>query len=274
MIKIKDNKIPFNLMFYLMLLIIIFPFIWMIFTSLKSSSEIIHFPPTFFPSEISFQNYRELVLETNIVKYFYNSIITAIFTILITVISAFMTAYCLARYNNSLTKTLAAFSLLAYMVAPIMFVIPLIEVFKSIKLLNTRFSLVLAHTVICYPFAVWILRSYLKSIPKNLEQCASIDGANFIQTLLYIIIPNAAPGLMAASIFTFILSWNDYILALIFTNSDSATLPVELIKLTSQPYVNWGVIMSTGVLISLPIILILVFFGNRITTNLNLSLNK
>lgn len=263
-----------RIVFYAFLLVIVFPFVWMLLTSLKSSAEIIDYPPTFLPNKISIESYKELFQETDVFKYLFNSIVTALFTVLVTITFAFTTAYGLSRYANTLTKVSAFLSLFAYMVAPIMVVIPLIEIFKIFGLLDTRISLILVHSVICYPFSVWVLKAYLDSLPIQLEKSASIDGANNWQTLYHIIIPNTAPGLIAATIFTFILSWNDYILALLFTGKNLQTLPVALVNFTSQPYINWGMIMATGVLLSLPIVLLLILFGKRITKNLSISLTK
>jgi ABC-type glycerol-3-phosphate transport system permease component len=144
------------------------------------------------------------------------------------------------------------------MFAPIMVVIPFFILVKKIGIENTHFALVLALTSFCLPFTLWLLRAFFQTIPIELEQAAMVDGAGRLRAVIYVVLPLALPGIIATSIFTFILAWNDYIFTRILIASDELkTLPVGVQDLFNSAIVDWGLIMGAGMMITIPA---LIFF--------------
>jgi ABC-type glycerol-3-phosphate transport system permease component len=139
------------------------------------------------------------------------------------------------------------------MFAPIMIVVPIYILARRLGLANTHTALVLAYGSFCLPFALWLLRAFFRSIPLELEEAAQVDGAGRARTVLHVVLPLALPGLIATSIFTFTLAWNDYLFTRILIASDELkTLPVGVQDLFSAAVVDWGLVMAAGMLITLP----------------------
>jgi ABC-type glycerol-3-phosphate transport system permease component len=231
-----------------------FPFAWMISTTFKQSHEIFATPPTLIPRTWTLDNLQRLFAETRALTYFRNSIVVSLSTVAMTIAVATPAAYSLTRFRYSGREQIAAAVLFTYMFAPIMIIIPFYVMMRFLGLTNTHFGLVLAYTAFCLPFGLWMLRSFFQSIPLDIEQAAMVDGANRLQTVLYVVLPLAVPGVAATSIFTFILTWNDYIFARILISADELkTLPVGIADLYNASVVDWGMIMASGLLILTPV---------------------
>ncbi len=231
-----------------------FPFAWMISTAFKDSHEIFATPPTLIPRTWTIDNLQRLFAETRALTYFWNSIIVSFSTVAMTIAVATPAAYSLTRFRFKGREQIAATVLFTYMFAPIMIIIPFYVMMRFLGLTNTHFGLVLAYTAFCLPFGLWMLRTFFQSIPIDIEQAAMIDGANRLQTVIYVVLPLAVPGVAATSIFTFILTWNDYIFARILLSADTLkTLPVGIADLYNASVVDWGMIMASGLLILTPV---------------------
>ena len=190
--------------------------------------------------------------------FFRNSIIVCGLTVLLTMAVSAAGAYSLTRYRYPGREQIAGLILCTYMFAPIMVVIPFFILVKKIGIENTHFALVLALTSFCLPFTLWLLRAFFQTIPIELEQAALVDGAGRLRAVIYVVLPLALPGIIATSIFTFILAWNDYIFTRILIASDELkTLPVGVQDLFHSALVDWGLIMAAGMMITIPA---LIFF--------------
>ena len=144
------------------------------------------------------------------------------------------------------------------MFAPIMIVVPFYIVMRGLGLVNTHFGLILSYTTFSLPFSMWLLRSFFQSIPIDLEEAAMIDGASRPQAVIRVILPMALPGLIAVSLFTFVVAWNDYLFARVLIGSDDLkTLPVGIQDLYESTVTDWGMVMAAGVMITIPA---LIFF--------------
>ncbi len=253
--KYKFFILGFSCILVIFFLIITIPLFWMLITSLKGPHEIIQYPPTLIPEAITFSNYTKLFDNTNFLTYLRNSLFVATCVMLLTDSVATLGAYCLCRFNFFGKQAIILSSLLGYMIAPIMIVIPFYLMMRLFGVGNTHIALILAHTAFCFPFALWLMKSYMQDVPIELEKAARVDGANRFQTLIYVALPLVAPGLAAVSIFTFILSWNDYVFARILITGDKLkTIPIGIEDIYNATVVDWGVLMSAGVVITLPII--------------------
>jgi len=230
-----------------------FPFLWMILTSLKPLGEIFTKDPIFFTSNASLANFQRLFSETNFMTYFKNSIFVAGSTMVLTIIVASLAGYGLTRFRFKGREAIATTTLFTYMFAPIMVVIPLYIIMRKVGIVNTHFGLILSYTSFSLPFSLWLLRAFFQSIPLELEEAAMTDGASRTKAVIYVIVPMALPGIIATSIFTFILAWNDYIFTRILISSDELkTLPVGIQDLFNSTVIDWGMIMAAGVMIIIP----------------------
>lgn len=237
-----------------------FPLAWLILTSIKPDREIFSAEPTFWTDLPSLDAYARLFEETNYLTYFFNSIIVAGSATLLTIIVATLAGYAITRFRFPGRETIAAGMLLTYMFAPIMIIVPFFILMRGIGLTDSHVGLVLSYTTFALPFSMWLLRSFFQSIPIDLEHAAMTDGASRPQAVWYVIVPLALPGVIAVSIFTFIVAWNDYIFTFILiTSDDLKTLPVGLFDIYTSSVTDWGMITAAGVVITLPALVFFVF---------------
>ncbi len=230
-----------------------FPFLWMLSTSLKRSSEVFATPPTLVPRHLTLGNFARLLTETNFTTYFRNSLTVSCATVALTLGVSALGAYGLTRFRFRGRETIAGLILLTYMFAPIMIIIPFYIVVKQLGLVNTHLALVLSYTTFCLPFCLWLLRAFFQSVPLELEEAALVDGAHRGRAVWHVVLPLALPGIIAAGIFTFILAWNDFLFALVLISSDELkTLPVGVNDLFNATIVDWGMITAAGVMITVP----------------------
>ena len=231
-----------------------FPFAWMASTAFKVSQEIFLTPPTLIPRTFTFANVQRLFDETRFLTYFRNSMVVSLSTVALTLALSTPAAYSLTRFKFPGREKAAALILFTYMFAPIMIIIPFYVMIRFLGLTNTHVGLVMAYTAFCLPFNLWLLRMFFQSIPLDIEEAARVDGATRFQSVVYVVLPLALPGVIATGIFTFILAWNDYIFARVLISADELkTLPVGIADLYNASVVDWGMIMAAGLLVITPI---------------------
>ena len=244
----------------ILLVLTAFPFFWMISTSFKPLREIFVFPPYLLPKEFTLANFDRLFEQTRFLTYFRNSVFVSTSAVVLTMTIASAGAYSLTRFKFYGREKIASLILFTYMFAPIMIIIPFYVLIKKIGIANTHLALIMAYTAFCLPFSLWLLRAFFQSIPMALEEAALTDGAGRIRAVIYVIFPLALPGIIATGIFTFILAWNDYIFVRILITSDELkTLSVGIADLYNATVIDWGMIMSGGMLITIPVLVFFVF---------------
>jgi ABC-type glycerol-3-phosphate transport system permease component len=237
----------------LLLIVTAFPFVWMLSTAFKPLDEIFVSPPRLLPERFTLANLARLFEQTRFLTYFRNSVLVSLATVVVTLSLASTGAYGLTRFRFTGREQVASLILFTYMFAPIMIIIPFYVLMKTVGLANSHLGLVLAYTAFCLPFSLWLMRAFFQSIPLVLEEAALIDGASRPRAVVHVILPLALPGVIATGIFTFILAWNDYIFVRILITSDELkTLSVGLADLYNATVIDWGMIMSGGMLITLP----------------------
>jgi len=231
------------------------PLAWMLFTSLKPSSDLFAYPPRLL-GNYTLANFRNLITETYFVTYLRNSVVVAGVTVLLDIVVATLGAYSLTRYRYPGREFLANMTLFTYMFAPIMIIIPVYILLKQFNLANSHLGIILAYTSISLPFTLWLLRAFFQSFPVELEQAAFIDGANRFQSLVYVVIPQALPGIIATSVFAFVVVWNDYLFArILLTDPLLQTMPVGLQNIYESTIVDWGLLMSGAVIVTIPAVI-------------------
>lgn len=231
-----------------------FPVVWMPISSVKLFSDLFSSPPRIWPREITLTHYFSLLARTNFARYFLNSVIVSLGTVAISLGLSLPAAYAITRYRFRGREAYARLSLLIYMFPPVFLAIPLFVLLVKLGLANTYLGLIITHTTFALPFSIWLLRSFFRSVPVELEEAAWVDGATRLQGCWHVVLPITFTGIMATAIFTGILSWNDYLFALILMTAETMkTLPVGVALLVSEASsIEWGLIMAAAVLTTIP----------------------
>ncbi|MFN8522233.1 MAG: carbohydrate ABC transporter permease [Chloroflexota bacterium] len=241
----------------------VIPLVWMFITAIKPPAEVITWPPIIVPREPTLRNFQNLFEQSLIATFLRNSLVTSFASTALSIVLGTMAAYSLTRYAYPGRDKMATFILLGYMFPPIVLIIPFFVWFKTIGLTDQYLGLIITYVALGLPFATWLLWAFFQSIPVELEEAAWIDGATRAQAITRVILPLALPGVIATSIFTFIVAWNEYLFALILMNTDPMkTLPVGLADLLNRPTTDWGVIMAAGVVITVPALLFFILTQN------------
>jgi multiple sugar transport system permease protein len=250
-----------SLAVWAIVLIVIFPLIWMVITSVKPQTELFRIPATFWPTEITFEHYRTLLEKTAFLKYMRNSVILSTSTTMLVITVAVLGAYSLTRFTYPGRERMAFLVLATYLLPSVVLVLPLYLMMVKVGIANSLFSLVVAYTTFALPYALWLLRSFMASMPEELEWAALVDGASRFGAFVDVVLPQAIPGIISTALFTFIVTWNEYFYALILVNTDEArplTTGVITMLVTSFN-IEWSLLMAAAVAMSLPLIIIFVF---------------
>ena len=238
------------------LLVVGFPLFWMLMSSFKPATELFKIPPTIIPHNFSLEWYREAFTNTTVVRYFLNSFLVATGTSIIVIIIATFGAYSLTRFRYFGRKAITIAVLSAYCIPPIMLLIPLYRIVNGLHLRSSLFGVILGHMSVTFPFAIWLLISFFRNIPREIEEAALVDGASDFTVFYKVILPLTVPGILSTGILVFILSWNEYLLSSVLVSQDSLkTLTVGLANFISSVEINWGVIMALGTATTIPIVL-------------------
>jgi multiple sugar transport system permease protein len=247
--------------------VVAFPLLWMVLTSVKPQTELFQIPPTILPQAITFEHYAQLLTGTPFPTYFRNSVVVAIGTTLVVVVVATLGAHSIVRFTYRGRRFVAQTVLFTYLLPSVVLIIPLYILMVWLGIANSLFSLVLAYTSFALPFALWLLRSFMASIPDDLEHAALVDGASRMEAFVDVILPQTLPGIISTSLFTFILAWNEYLYALVLVNRDQLRpLTTGVITmLTSAFNIEWSLLMAASVMMSLPLIVIFAFLQKHLT---------
>jgi ABC-type glycerol-3-phosphate transport system permease component len=260
---------------YLALLVvtflICFPLLWALSTSLKTPKGVMATPPTLFPPEVTIENYRNLITgkqqyyraeqayvpttaaPQHFTSWFMNSVVVSAGSTLISIVISTLAAYSITRFRYWGRRIIPYFSLLGYMLPSIILVFPMFLVMAQLRLTNTLWSLTFGYVSITLPFCMWLLWAFFRGIPIELEEAAMIDGASRLRVFTDIVLPSALPGIIAASIFSLIVSWNDFLFARVFINSiENLPLTVGVMHFFEGVHVDWGLMMASAVLMTVP----------------------
>lgn len=238
------------------LVIVIFPIIWLISTSIKNDVDIFAIPPILIPQHPTGQSYRGLV-ENGLFAYLLNSAIIAVSTSVVSIIIGTLAAYSLARFKlpGKWTPRISFWVLSTRMFPPIVTIIPLFQMLRLLGLVNTKLGLVIAYTAFNLPFVVWMMRGFFAEIPADIEEVAMVEGCTRMGAFLRTSLPLSIPGLAATAIFTLILSWNEFLFALIVTQTtESSTLPILVASRVGQYQILWGQMSAAGVIAMAPVL--------------------
>lgn len=245
------------------LIVLLFPFFWMVVTSLKSDNELYydHKANPFIPGAPTLEHYLYLFRETSFGQWMLNTLIISISSTAISLFCGVLAGYALARLRFKGASIIASAIFITYLVPQTLLFLPLQDVVRSFHLYDTPWALILTYPTFLIPFCTWLLMGYFRTVPPELEEAALIDGASRFMAMRVIALPLAIPGILSAGIFAFTLSWNEFIYALIFLSSSAQkTIPIgitsELIRSDTPSY---GELMAGAMLGSIPVVIIYAF---------------
>ncbi|WP_312428551.1 carbohydrate ABC transporter permease [Lacrimispora sp.] len=251
------------------LIFILFPFYWTLVTSLKPQEELYGMVVTYLPRSITLESYRKLFTTTvNFLAAIKNSFVVAAITTLVSLTASTLAAYAFSRYQFAGRKILMCTFLCNNMFPTVLLLIPLYSIMRKMGLLFTPASLVLSYTTFTIPFSVWLLLGFLNDLPMSLEEAALVDGCNRGIAFMRIILPILGPCLVATGVYIFMTSWNEYTFAVMFTNTETRTIPVALKSLIGQLGVQWDLLTAGGIITIIPVCIMFFFAQKRLVEGL------
>jgi multiple sugar transport system permease protein len=249
----------------------LFPFYWMLISSFKANPELYSLKANrLWIANPTLDQFRDLFAKTEILRWMFNSFFVSFLTAFISMAFGIMAGYALARLKFPGAQAFGLATFITYLVPTTLIFIPLARVVSSFGLSNSIWALVVTYPTFLIPFCTWMLIAYFKSIPKDMEECAMIDGCSRIGAMIRIVLPMAIPGVIFSAMFGFTLSWNEFVYALTFISDTthktmSVAVPTELIR--GDAYF-WGELMAASLLGSVPVALLYSFFMDYFVSGL------
>ena len=243
-----------------LILLVLFPFYWMTITSFKTEDQMRSLVSMFWPSPAVLENYWQLLKKTDFLAWYGNSAIVAVSSTFVATAVGTIGAYALARLKFMGRAFMSSAVLITYLVPPAILFIPLYAQIRTFGLSDSLAGLIATYPSFTVPFVTWLLMGYFESIPIELEEAAMIDGATRFGAFRRVILPLAAPGVLAAALYAFTQAWNEFLYALVFiTNVKLRTLPVGLSSFITGDVYGWGYLMAGAVLTTLPVIAVYIY---------------
>jgi len=247
-----------NILTILVVFIMLIPFIWLILTTFKQPVEFLTWPPVFFPSQPTLGNYQDVMKIPFIGRYFMNTLIIASASTFLAVTLGSAAAYALARvkFPFHLNAILAIWILITRMYPAVATAVPYFVLIQKLGLLDKHLALIITYTSFNLPFVVWLMLGFFQGIPIDMERAAIVDGTSMWQRFTKIVLPLAAPGLIATTILSFILGWNEFLFAVILTSLKAKTVPVVIAGFITDKGLDWGMMSALGTMLVVPVILL------------------
>lgn len=257
------------------LVFFLFPVVWMFLTSFKTQNQIFATPPVIIPpsEQWNLNNYIAALTESGGLQAVRDSLVVALSTALVSVGVGALAAYSLARYRTG-GDQFAFWILSTRMFPPVASAIPLFLIFRELKLLDTYWALILANTIFNLPFAIWLLKGFIEDLPRELEESALIDGASAFGAFWRVTLPLISPGLVTATLFTFVFTWNEFMFALLMTRRTVRPLTVMIQSLAGGHEILWAQIAASGVIAIIPGVLLVLFLQRYIVRGLTMGAMK
>ncbi|MCL7943111.1 carbohydrate ABC transporter permease [Marinobacter sp. ATCH36] len=263
------GKTGFGLLLSAIMLFTVFPFYYAILTSFKSGSEL--FKVDYWITTFNLENYQSVLGQSSFVSSIWNSILVSTSAVAIAMGFGLTAAYALGRVHFRGRGTVLMIVLGVSMFPQVAVLSGLFEVIRAFDLYNDPLSLVFSYTIFTLPFTVWVLTTFMRQLPKELEEAAIVDGASPVVTLFKVFIPLMGPAMATTGLLAFIAAWNEFLFALTFTlTDDQRTVPVAIALITggSQHELPWGHLMAASVVVTVPLVVLVLIFQRRIVSGL------
>ena len=250
------------LIIVLIMFILLAPFLWILIASFRPNMELVR-NQTLIPQNITLENYVSLFAKSSYWKWIINSSIVSIYTVILSLPLIVAGAYSVYRTQFRGRNVLSFFLLSVYIFPTALLVVPIFKIFDGLSLIDSHLGCALMNTAFAVPFGIWLLQAFLRSLPPELEEAAAVDGISKTRTLFQIIIPQAAPGIIAIAMFAFIVSWTEYLFAMtLLLSNDLHTLPIGLTGIVFGQYrVNWGFAAAGAVGSAIPVFILFLIVG-------------
>ena len=253
---------------FAILLIFLFPFLWVFLTSVRPENELFSDTFRFISETITFANY-EALLESEFPRYILNSLIVCVPATFIAVVVSFMAAYSFSRRRFRWRGPLLILVVFSQLFPWVILVTPVYSLFYRLNLVNSFPGLIIAYIAITVPFTLYMLLGYLDSVPRELDEAAVIDGCSTLGTMWRVVLPVAWPGVAATAIYAFAQCWNEFLFALtLMTRSEVKTIPVGLAGFFGEYSTNWGLVMAASVVTTLPTLVIFLLLKRQLVSGL------
>ena len=258
------------------LFVTLVPVYWMVNTSLKTQVEVFTSPPTLWPRNPTLDNYVGIFVRRHLGVYLLNSVIIVGSAVLLSLVAGSLAAYSLARFGkHRLQQSLNFWVLAPRMIPPVALVVPLFLILQQFGLINKKLGLTLVYTAFNLPFVVWMMRSFFQEIPLDLEDAAMVDGATRLRSFRDIVLPLASPGLAATSIFSLVITFNEFFFALILTSTPAAaTLPVGTAALIGKTQTLYGEMAAACVVAAVPLVIFALLVQRHLVRGLTMGAVK
>jgi multiple sugar transport system permease protein len=265
----RVNKLLVYIVIIPIMLVILFPFIVMISTSLKDESEIFVSPPTWLPKKPLLRNYIDIWKYVKLARYFQNSGIYALGTTLVTVLVALPAAYATARIRFRGRMAFLFLILITQMFSPIVVIISLYKIMAFYRSLNTYRSIIVTYAAFNQAFSIWLLTGYFSTIPRDIEEAAMIDGCSRLAAIFRVLVPLAKPGIVATVIFVFIWAWNEFLIVLTFISTDRLwPLTLGIYGFIGKYKVLWHYLMAVSFLTTIPVVVLFLLIEKQLVSGL------
>ncbi len=268
--RAKLERVALAIVALVTLFIVLFPLIWMLLASFKPNVELFQRPPRMLPQDFTWEHYVELFRFTSFPLYFLNTVMVAIFACILGITVSLLGVYSITRFKFIGAKPFTFAMLFIYMLPPILLAIPFFQIWFNLGMNNSLVALSITYLTITLPFSLWILRPYIESIPRSLEEAGMIDGCTRFKAFVLVILPQAVPGVMAAFVFTFVVVWNELLYALVLISDESkrtVSLGIASLILETSVY-SWGLVNAAGVVATVPILILFAFVGRMMVAGL------
>jgi multiple sugar transport system permease protein len=256
--------------------VLLFPVYWVVITALAEPSETRSLPPVFWPANPNWHIFAQVMAERPLLFWLWNSTLAACGSVALSMSASIFAGFSLSRFGVRGGRSLGLFILTAKMLPATLLVIPLFAIFRSLNLIGSMWSIILAHATLIVPFSTWMLKGYFDTVPRELEQAAAVDGCSPLGALFRIVLPVAAPGIAATALYGFVLSWSDYVYARTFlTNAQSNWTAILGITTMQGEYISgWNEISAAAIIVTLPVLGIYVFLERYLVGGLTAGSDK
>jgi multiple sugar transport system permease protein len=266
------SRVGISMLYVLLTLasiVAVFPLVWIILSSFKSSGEMAGNPLAFLPEQWTFEYYVRVMTNLNFGTNIKNSVIVSLLTTVITIAVSSLGAYGIVRFFPRIGKKMTKLLITTYMFPPILLAVPYSIIIIKIGLVNSFTGLVITYLSFSIPYAVWMLIGFFQTVPLEIEEAAKVDGAGKLRVFVQVVLPVVSPGIVATAIYTFINAWNEFLFALLLINtSGKMPISVALYSLTGSEILDWGEMMAASVIVILPSVIFFMIIQKKIAGGL------
>jgi multiple sugar transport system permease protein len=259
-LRLKIGQLLNVLGILVVLVVVLFPIVWMVFASMRPVSETLHDPPVWLPHEITFAAYRNLLSQPKQIGYFVNTYIISLSTAFLSTSLGALSAYGFSRFRIKGAKYILLALLALQLLPNVSLVLPFFNLSQALRIHNTYLALIIADTSLALPIVIWLLKGFFDSIPPSLEEAAMLDGCSRLQSLWHIVFPLALPGVIGIAVFAFLWAWNEFLFAVVLTiGPEVAPLTIRMSQFFSQYGRDWSDIMALNVIALIPLLIAFVW---------------